>query len=184
MPGTGSIGIWEFHHGSQILVPFLRPAASDWNLTLAIAAFAVIMSHYYGVRALGLSNHFSKFINFRGIYRAVKHGPMAVVVAMIEFGVGLIEIVSEIAKITSLSLRLFGNIFAGEVLITVMLGLFAFFVPIPFMFLELLVGVIQATVFAMLTLAYLTVATSSHENEDQAEHETQKEQPIALKVQS
>jgi len=70
----------------------------------------------------------------------------------------------------SLSLRLFGNIFAGEVLLTVMLGILAYALPVPFMFLELLVGAIQATVFAMLTLAYLTVATDEHDHEESSEH--------------
>lgn len=165
LPGTGSIGIWGMHAGHVELIPLLRPAASDLNLTLAIALFAVIVSHVFGVAALGMTNHLSKFVNIRGIFRSFKQGPMAVIVAVIEFGVGLIEIISELAKVISLSLRLFGNVFAGEVLLTVMLGLFAYVLPIPFLFLEILVGIIQATVFAMLTLAYLTVATTSHGDE-------------------
>ena len=170
IPGTGSIGVWGIHEGHTALIPLLRPAASDLNLTLAIALFAVLGSHVIGVKSIGVMSHVSKFVNIRGIIRAVKKGPMAIVVAFIEFAVGLLEIVSEVAKVVSLSLRLFGNIFAGEVLITVMLGLFSYFLPIPFMFLEILIGVIQATVFAMLTLAYLTVATTSHDHEDE-EHE-------------
>jgi F-type H+-transporting ATPase subunit a len=78
--------------------------------------------------------------------------------------------VGEVAKVVSLSLRLFGNVFAGEVLLTVMLGLFAFILPIPFMFLELLVGIVQATVFAMLTLAYLVVATDDHGGHEEEGH--------------
>ncbi len=171
LPGTGSIGVWGMHEGHVALIPLLRPAASDLNLTLAIALFAVIASHIFGLRAIGLVSHLSKFVNFRGIFRAFKKGPMEVLVAIIEFGVGLIEIVGEIAKVVSLSLRLFGNIFAGEVLITVMLWLCSFFLPIPFMFLELLVGIVQATVFAMLTLAYLMVATDDH-GHDEEEHTT------------
>lgn len=170
IPGTGSIGIWGMHEGELELIPLLRPAGSDLNFTLAIAAFAVLASHAFGIRALGMTGHLSKFVNVRGIFRAFKHGPMAVVVACIEFGVGLIEIVSEVAKVLSLSLRLFGNVFAGEVLMTVMLGIFAYFLPLPFVFLELLVGVIQATVFSLLTLAYLTVATEAH-GEEHAEAE-------------
>ena len=81
-------------------------------------------------------------------------------VAFIEFGVGLIEIFSEVAKVVSLSLRLFGNVFAGEVLLTVLASLIAFVVPLPFMFLEILVGLVQAVVFSMLTLVYLTMATT------------------------
>ena len=173
LPGTGSIGVWELIEGERELVPLLRPAASDLNLTLGIALFAVLSSHVFGIRALGLTNHVSKFVNIRGIFRSFSKGPMAVIVAVIEFGVGLLEIISEVAKVLSLSLRLFGNIFAGEVLLTVMLGIFAYFLPLPFMFLELLVGAIQATVFSMLTLAYLTVATEAHGEEHEAEHQAE-----------
>lgn len=166
LPGTGSIGIWGLHEGAVELIPLLRPAASDLNLTLAIAVFAVLASHVIGLMTVGVISHVSKFVNIRGIFRSLKKGPITTLVAIIEFGVGLLEIVSEIAKVVSLSLRLFGNIFAGEVLLTVMLGILAYFLPIPFMFLELLVGAIQATVFAMLTLAYLTVATEEHGHEE------------------
>lgn len=171
LPGTGSIGVWGIHEGHTALIPLLRPAASDLNLTLAIAIFAVVASHIFGLISIGPVSHISKFINIRGIFRAIKKGPIAIVVAIIEFGVGIIEIVSEVAKVVSLSLRLFGNIFAGEVLLTVMMGLLAYFLPIPFMFLELLVGVIQATVFALLTLVYLTVATDEHGHEDEGDHD-------------
>jgi len=173
LPGTGSIGVWGIHGGHVMLIPILRPAASDLNLTLAIAAFAVLASHAFGFMKLGAVEHVSKFVNVRGLLKSFKKGPVAIAVAIIEFGVGLIEIISELAKVLSLSLRLFGNIFAGEVLLTVMLGLFSFFLPIPFMFLEVLVGVIQATVFAMLTLAYLTVATEAHGHEEEEHHEEQ-----------
>ncbi len=168
LPGTGSIGVWGLHNGEVELIPLLRPAASDLNLTLAIALFAVITSHIIGLLTLGPATHISKFVNIRGIIRSLRKGPMAILVALIEFAVGLLEIVSEVAKVLSLSLRLFGNIFAGEVLLTVMLGILAYFLPIPFMFLEILVGAIQATVFAMLTLAYLTVATQDHGHEEEA----------------
>ncbi len=172
LPGTGSVGIYELMHGEVELVPLLRPATSDLNMTLAIAALSVFMSHVIGVRALGFTNHVSKFVNIRGIFKAFKKGPMAVMVALIEFGVGLLEIISEFAKVLSLSLRLFGNIFAGEILIGVMLSLVSVVVPVPFMFLELLVGVIQATVFAMLVLVYLSVATQGHgDHEEHDEHD-------------
>ena len=180
VPGTGSIGIWGVMHGEVELIPLLRPAASDLNLTLAIALFAVISSHLFGVTKLGVVNHVSKFVNIRGIFQSIKKGPVAIVVACIEFGVGLLEIIGEIAKVLSLSLRLFGNVFAGEVLITVMLGMFSLFLPIPFMFLEILVGVIQATVFAMLTLAYFTVATTPHAHEEEHESEPELEAQQSL----
>lgn len=171
LPGTGTIGIYGLMHGHVELIPLFRPATSDLNLTLAIAALAVITTHVVGTKVLGFSNYFSKFFNVRGIFRAFKKGPMAVAVACIEFFVGLLEVISEFAKTLSLSLRLFGNIFAGEILIGVMMGLVSFIVPVPFIFLELMVGVIQATVFAMLVLVYLTVATMSHDHEEEGHSE-------------
>ncbi|MCX6780193.1 MAG: F0F1 ATP synthase subunit A [Candidatus Magasanikbacteria bacterium] len=93
-------------------------------------------------------------------FKSLRKGPVAIFTAIIELGVGLIEIISEMAKVLSLSLRLFGNIFAGEVLISVISGLVSALVPAPFMMLELLVGLIQASVFTMLTLVYLTVMTA------------------------
>ena len=171
LPGTGSIGIWESMHGEMELIPLLRPATSDLNMTLAIALVAILSTHLAGLTGVGIANHLSKFFNIRGIFRAIPKGPMAILIAVVEFFIGLIELVGEFAKTLSLSLRLFGNIFAGEVLMTVMLGLFSYLLPIPFIFLELLVGVIQATVFSMLTLAFLVVATMSHDHEEGEAHE-------------
>lgn len=172
MPGTGSIGVWRTVHGMAELVPLLRPSTSDINFTLALAVGAVITTHLYGISALGWVNHFSKFFNIRGVWRAVKKGPVAIMTALVELGIGLIELVGEVAKVLSLCLRLFGNIFAGEVLIAVILGLFAYALPLPFMALELLVGAVQATVFAMLTLAYLTVSTDAHGHDEEEHHES------------
>lgn len=171
IPGTGTIGIYGLHEGHVALLPLLRPAASDLNLTLAIAIFAVLTTHFYALSHIGFANHVSKFFNIRGIFRSLRKGPIAIIVALVEFGIGIIEMISELAKVVSLSLRLFGNIFAGEVLLTVMIGLFSFFVPIPFMLLEILVGVIQATVFSLLTLAYLSVSTQPHDEHDEEHHE-------------
>lgn len=150
LPGTGSILI-----GSE---PLLRPANTDLNLTLAMALTAVIASHILGMFAVGVFVHISKFIQIGKVIGGFKRGPIGVFQGIVEFGVGLLEIVSELAKVLSLSLRLFGNIFAGEVLISVISALAAVVVPTPFMLLELLVGLVQASVFAMLTLVYLTVA--------------------------
>lgn len=164
MPGTGTIGVWgEGAHGIELL-PLLRPVGADLNMTLALAALSILYVQFVGVSTQGLVNYFSKFVNIRGIFRAIPKGPMAVVTACIEFFAGIIEIASEFAKIASLSLRLFGNVFAGEVLIGVMLGLVSFFVPVPFMFLEILVGFIQATVFSTLVLVFLVMATESHDD--------------------
>lgn len=153
LPGTGSITV-----GHNFL---LRPANTDLNLTLAMALVSVISSHIFGFLTVGVFTHIGKFVQIKNLFLSFTKGPIAVFQAVIEFGVGLLEIVSEVAKIVSLSLRLFGNIFAGEVLISVISALVVAIVPTPFMMLELLVGLIQASVFAMLTLVYLTVASEA-----------------------
>jgi F-type H+-transporting ATPase subunit a len=152
LPGTGSITL---NH-----TMLLRPANTDLNLTIAMALFAVISSHLFGLFTVGIFTHINKFVQIGTFIKSLKKGPIAIFTAIIELGVGLLEIISEMAKVLSLSLRLFGNIFAGEVLISVISSLISFLIPTPFMMLELLVGLIQAGVFTMLTLVYLTVATS------------------------
>lgn len=164
MPGTGTIGVWGMGHGGVELLPLLRPVGADLNMTLALAVLSLVYVQFTGISTQGFINYFSKFVNIRGIFRAIPKGPMAFITAVIEFFVGIIEIASEFAKVASLSLRLFGNVFAGEVLIGVMLGLVSFFVPIPFMFLEILVGFIQATVFSTLVLVFLVISTESHDD--------------------
>jgi len=159
LPGTGSIK-W----GHAML---LRPANTDLNLTLSMALVSVVASHIFAFASIGVFSHLGKFVQIKNVLKSIKKGPIAILTAVIEFAVGLIEIVSEIAKIVSLSLRLFGNIFAGEVLISVIGALVGLLVPTPFMLLELLVGLIQAGVFAMLTVVYLTVAsTAPHGSEE------------------
>ncbi len=160
IPGTGSIGRHLLIDGHIELVPLFRPANTDLNMTLAMALFAVIASHIIGVVTIGFFRYANKFFKLKDLVGSLSKGPINIFVAITEFGVGLIEIISEIAKVISLSLRLFGNVFAGEVLLTVLGGLIAYIVPLPFMLLELLVGLIQALVFAMLTLTYLTMATA------------------------
>lgn len=167
LPGTGSIGIYELVHGEMELVPLFRPANTDLNMTLSMAVFAVVFSHFFGIITIGFFKYANKFIKLGDIYFALKSlNPMKIMVAVIEFFVGLIEVFSEVAKMVSLSLRLFGNIFAGEVLLTVLGSLIAYGIPLPFMLLEILVGLVQATVFAMLTLVYLTMATEELHNHD------------------
>ena len=162
LPGTGSILLGHS--------PVLRPANSDLNLTVVMAVVAVLSSHIFAFLSIGFFTHIGKFIQIGGIIKSFKKGPMGIFQAIIEFGVGLLEIVSEAAKVLSLSLRLFGNIFAGEVLISVMGGLVSAVVPAPFMLLELLVGLIQASVFAMLTLVYLTVNSQAPHGAEEGHH--------------
>lgn len=166
IPGTGTLGVYGEVHGAVELIPLLRPATADLNTNLALAVCAIAAVQLVGVYSLGFMNYFSKFVNIRGLIRAVPKGPIAIGVAFIEFCVGLLEIVGEFGRIASLSLRLFGNVFAGEILIGVILSLSSFIVPIPFMFLEIFVGLVQATVFSLLVLVFLTVSTTSHGHED------------------
>lgn len=162
-PGIGSVGRYLEAHGQIELIPIFRPANTDLNMTLAMGILGVFGSHVFGVMAIGFWKYANKFVKLGDIWRGFKKGGVSIFVAFVEFGVGLIEIFSEVAKIVSLSLRLFGNVFAGEVLLTVMGALVAYAVPLPFMFLEILVGLIQALVFSMLVLVYLSVATAELE---------------------
>lgn len=150
LPGIGSVGFFE-HAGSESkFVPFFRSAASDLNMTLALATVTVLLIHVMAVGAIGIKSHLSKFFSFRG---------------PIEFFVGMLELVSECAKIISFSFRLFGNIFAGEVLLIIVGFLAPVGAPIPFLMLEVFVGFVQALVFAMLTTVFISIAISHHETE-------------------
>lgn len=127
----------------------LRSPSSDLNFTLAIAISSVLGIQIFGIMSVGFLKYFKKFVNFTN---------------PINFFVGILELISEMAKIVSFSFRLFGNIFAGEVLLLVMYFLVPYFAPLPFMFLELFVGFIQALVFSMLTLVFLKIATIENEH--------------------
>jgi F-type H+-transporting ATPase subunit a len=170
LPGIGSIGRYLIMHGELELVPIFRPANTDLNMTVAMALIAVITSHVLGIAVIGVFKYANKFIKLADLWHAfASMKPMNILTAIIEFFVGLLEIISEVAKLLSLSLRLFGNIFAGEVLLTVLAGILPFILPLPFLGLEMIVGIVQATVFSMLTLVYLTVATTpvvSHHAEE------------------
>ncbi len=168
MPGVGSLWRTIELHGHIENAPIFRPANADLNLTLAMALLTVITSHLVGIITIGFFAHWNKFIALGTFFKSLRKKPMDIVVALVEMLVGVIEFFAEIAKVVSLSLRLFGNIFAGEVLITVMYALVAYGVPLPFTFLELIVGTVQATVFAMLALVYLTILSEKphgHEEE-------------------
>lgn len=149
-------------------VPFLRSGTADLNTTLALSIFTVIGANVFGILSIGGWKVFNKYINLKALKRMFKnarHEPTAVIVEPINFFVGIVEIVGEIAKVASLSFRLFGNVFAGEVLLAAMTALAAYIVPTPFMFLEILVGLIQALIFAMLVTVYFTIAAQDHDSE-------------------
>lgn len=162
-PGVGTIGFIEKHDGHDVFIPLLRGGTADLNTTLALASVSIILTHVFGVFAVGGWKYINRFVNFEAIFQIFSRFKADKTVAFInpiKAFVGLIEIIGELAKVASLSFRLFGNIFAGEVLLASMMALFAFFLPIPFLFLEVLVGVIQALVFSILILVFLTMSTS------------------------
>jgi len=167
LPGIGTIGFIEEGHGVSVFIPFFRGGTADLNTTLALALFAVIGSNIFGIFIVGAWKHFNKYINLKvlaEIPKKIRKEPTIIFINPIKFFVGLIEIIGEVAKIASLSFRLFGNIFAGEVLLSSMAVIFAFVLPIPFMFLEIVVGLIQALIFAMLMLVYFTIASTAEEH--------------------
>lgn len=167
LPGVGSVGEVASEHGESTLIPFLRGGTADLNTTLALAIIGVVASHILGILSVGLFHHFNKFINVKAaveIPKKVFNDPTIIIVNPIKIFVGLLEVVGEIAKVASLSFRLFGNVFAGEVLLVSISAILAFGLPIPFMFLEVLVGLIQALIFAILILVYLTIHTTAEDH--------------------
>lgn len=167
LPGVGSIGQIVQTGEGKFFIPYLRGGTADLNTTLALATIGIVLSHIMGVVAIGWWKYLNKFINiqaFLDIPKKIKKDPMVILTNPITAFVGLIEIIGELAKIASLSFRLFGNVFAGEVLLASMSAILAFGIPIPFMFLEILVGLIQALIFAMLILTYLSINTAIEEH--------------------
>ncbi len=147
LPGIGSVGLYEATSEGEKFVPLFRSAASDINFTLALGIITVFAVNVFGVAAIGATKHFSKFFSFRN---------------PIDFFVGILEFISEIAKIISFSFRLFGNVFAGEVLLVITGFLVPYLIPVPFLMLEIFVGFIQALVFAMLAMVFTSIAVSHH----------------------
>jgi len=140
---------------SDKLTPWVRPGTSDLNLTLALALVSVIVTQVLGFMALGAKQQLSKYFNFKA-FRHGFQGP-------IEFFVGLIELVTELSRILSFSFRLFGNIFAGSAVLAVFAWLLPFVSDAIFIPLEIFVGFVQALIFALLTLVFLEIGTTSHE---------------------
>jgi F-type H+-transporting ATPase subunit a len=153
--------------GVPVLAPFVRAPASDINFPLALALISVFVTQVYGFQALGVFGYLSKFFNFGRVVR----GPGRLM-GLVDVFVGLLELISEFGKILAFTFRLFGNIFAGEVLLLIMSYLAArvYFIglPLPFYALELFVAAVQAFVFCVLTLAFMTLATTGHGGEAHA----------------
>lgn len=144
-------------HGGFTLLPYVRVLSTDLNFTISLGLIAVVMTQVYGIRASGLS-YFQKFVNFK----ALVSGSF---LTSINFLVGFLELISELSKVLSFSIRLFANIFAGSVLLFVIGSLVPVFLPPIFLIFEFFVGLIQAFVFGMLTLVFISLATAGHASE-------------------
>lgn len=142
LPGIGTIGVREHDE----IIPFLRGTTSDLNTTLALALISAIATHLLSINTIGLKEYFGRYFSFNPI----------------NLFIGILEIISEVTKVVSLSFRLFGNIFAGEVVLLTVSSMFAFIFPLPFLMLEVIVGVVQALVFSMLTMVFMAILTTSH----------------------
>jgi F-type H+-transporting ATPase subunit a len=162
-------------HGEETeyyaMAPFFRAATTDLNVTLALALVSVVLTQYFGLQALGIG-YLNKFVPVGGIIKAFTKKGVGCVgrigalgMALIDTFIGAVESISEIGKVISFSFRLFGNIFAGEVLLGVMAFLIPYLVSLPFYGLEIFVGFVQAMVFMMLTVAFFVVAITSHGEE-------------------
>lgn len=150
LPGVGSLMIREaaeVGHEAKF-IPMFRAPGADLNFTIALAVISMLFVQFFGILALGFKKYANKFFTLRNpIYTFV----------------GLLELLSEFVKIISFSFRLFGNVFAGEVLLSIVGFLVPYVVPLPFLFLEVFVGFIQAFIFSMLVLVFIAMSVTDHE---------------------
>jgi len=142
LPIVTSIGFFHEHE----FIPLVRSASTDLNTTLALAIVSLVATHNMSIRTLGIKSYLSRFFSLN---------PLAMYT-------GILELVSEFTKIISFSFRLFGNIFVGELILGLLFSLSAFLLPIPIIMYEFFVGAIQATIFALLTMAFMALFTTPH----------------------
>ncbi|MEX1072845.1 MAG: F0F1 ATP synthase subunit A [Chloroflexota bacterium] len=165
LPGVGTIGLVHEVEGGEIIVPFVRAGAADLNFTLGLALISFVSFIAFGLRANGLRGYLRELLIAEPAYMTPLLTP--------------IHLISELSRVISLSMRLFGNVFAGEVLLATMLALttaslftlpLAFAVPGIFIGLELLFGLVQALVFALLSMTYITLAIAEHRQHGSDDH--------------
>lgn len=148
LPGVGTVGLVHEEHGESTLIPIVRAAAADLNFTLGLAIIAFVAFVAWGIRANGVRGYLKELLIAEPAYMTPVLTP--------------IHLISELSRLISLSMRLFGNVFAGEVLLAVMLALAPIFIPVGFLILEAIFGFVQALVFALLTMTYITLAIAEH----------------------
>lgn len=173
LPFVSAIGFTAYEEGHAAFVPLFRAGTADINTTLALSLFMVIASNFFGVMVVGLWKLINKYVNLIAlgqIFTKFKKDKSVLIVSPISVFVGLLELIGEFAKIASLSFRLFGNVFAGEVLLASMAAIMVYILPGPFLFLEVFIGLIQALIFSLLAAVYFTIAAQDHSEHDEHEH--------------
>ena len=163
LPGVGTVGLLHEDHGETVLIPFIRPASADLNFTLGLAIVAFGVFVWWGIRVNGAAGYLKELVG-EPRYMAPLMFP--------------IHLISEVSRLISLSMRLFGNVFAGEVLLATMVALAPIVVPAVFLGLEAVFGFVQALVFSLLAMTYITLSIAEHhaggpghENGHEGEHE-------------
>jgi len=177
IPIFGTIGIWEHGHHGDTFVAMFRGANTDINVPLSIALVSFVAIEFWGLRAFGFFSYLNTFFNVAQLRDGIKDlfkGKIGPALSKIAFGfinlfIGCLEILSHFIRIISFTFRLFGNMTAGEILLLVVVFLVPLIAPIPFYGLELLVGFLQAMIFAGLTLVFGVIALTPHEHAE--EHE-------------
>jgi len=155
LPGLSSITIGD--------VALFRSPTTDFNTTFGLAFGTLVLTHVVSIKDWGIGGHLGKFFKFKEVYLGFRKGLKSGVMALINFAIGLLDIIGEIAKVVSLSLRLFGNMYAGEILAMIILGAFAYAIPLIWTAMNLLSAVIQALVFGSLVTAYYMLAVKIKE---------------------
>ncbi len=145
-PGVESVGLEDHGH----FTPLLRPINTDLNVTLALAMISFLVIELSGIFTLGFLKYGSKFVTFK---------------SAVGFAVGLLELIGNLARLISFSFRLFGNVFAGHVLIVVLIFFVPYILPVPLMLFEVFVGFMQAAIFALLTLVFIKLAVAEPHEE-------------------
>ena len=149
-----------FDSEGHITGHFLRPAGTDLNMPLALAIVSFIFVEYWGIKTLGFG-YFGKFFRFGALLKG------KIFEGIVDFFVGILELLSEFIRLVSFTFRLFGNMTAGEILLLMTSFLIPFAFSLPFYGLELLVGVIQSLIFSALTLVFVTMAIEPHHDESE-----------------
>jgi F-type H+-transporting ATPase subunit a len=169
LPGVGTVGMIESHEGQTHLNYFLRPANTDLTGSLALALVSFVAWVWYVLKYAGIKNFLHELFANKADKKSVPallFYPMGIIFA----AVGLIEIISIVIRPVSLSFRLFGNMFGGENLLMNMTGLFLWIIPVPIYFLEIIIGLVQAFVFTLLTAVYIGLACNHPETADGKHH--------------